>query len=152
MPSIRQIYPDTYLKPDHLQGRTCKVTIERVYIDKFWNPRVNEKQPALVLKMKRKKLPFILNKTQAFGIAAILGAEDYSAWQGGTICLKEGLTLNGKPTIVVLAPEATEPPPAAAEPHPDAESGNEVHPDADEQETHPDVEGEPEAAQPTAEV
>ena len=144
MASIREIYPDTYLRPKHLQGRTCPVTITGVTIQKFWNPRKNAELPAFVVTMKGKKLPFILNKTQTLAIATILDNEDYTQWNGGSICLKAGTAPNGKPTIVITAPEATEPPPTAPA-HPDAAAGEqEPHPDAEDDaaETHPDAEAE----------
>lgn len=130
MPSIRDLYPDTYLKASHLRGKKVTVEVEAVYIKDFWNDREQENQPAFVVRMVGKKLPFILNKTQTFAIAGILRTEDYTRWAGGTICLGPGKA-RGKDTIVVTAPEGV----ASVAINPIAQ-----HPDAETDEPHPDGE------------
>lgn len=133
MPSVKDIYPDTYLKPEHLQGKICTVTIEAVCVDNFYNPRSRKYEPALVVRMKRKKLPFILNKTQTWAVVEVVGDEDYSSWPGGKIRLCPGVAPNGKPTIVVQNPtsDSGPPPPPVEAVHPDADNSDEVHPDSE---------------------
>lgn len=143
MPSTRDIYPDTYLKPEHLQGKTVTVTISAVTVDQFYKPLKGRYEPALVVRMKGKKLPFILNKTQCFAIEAIAGDDDYFKWPGVSFSMREGIASNGKRTIVVLAPDALQPPlqevhpddGIGGEPHPDDGNGDELHPDDDQPDT-----------------
>ena len=159
MPSIYEMYPDRYLKPYHLQGRTVPVTIESVLIDYFWNDKTQQKEPAYVVKMVGKQLPFILNKTQCFDIAGCAGSDDWQTWGGTNIKLKP-IKARGRDTIQVLAANGesapTAPPPSGAVeineeiPHPDSE-GNpfDDQPAEDAKESEPEQKPEEKPEEPT---
>ena len=122
MASIRDLFPDKWLKPHHLAGRTPTVAIEAVTVEQLFDPRARRHGPKIVLTFygKEKRLP--LNKTQAVALATITGEEDYTTWPGHLCQLSAGVAPNGAPTIVITpAPDK----PSRAEANP-ADRGCEV--------------------------
>ena len=117
MPTIKDLYPDKWLKAEHLRGTKPAVAIEKVSLEKLFNPNSRKEEPRLILKFHNKKLRLVLNKTQCFAIAAIAG-DDYTRWPGHQIVLSPGIAPNGQPTILIspLPDVPPEEPPTEPEP------------------------------------
>jgi len=114
MPSIRDLFPDRWLKPHHLAGRSPTVAIEAVTVEPCFNPRSKRNEARLVVQFHAKQLRLILNKTQAVALASLTGDEDYSTWPGHLCQLSAGVAPNGAPTIVIT-PAPDKPRPVVAE-------------------------------------
>jgi len=109
MPSIRDIFPDKWLKASHLilaDGRRpiLAVTVRGAGVEKLHNPNTSQKEPKLVVEFEAKDKRLILNKTQAEAIASITGTEDYTQWRGARLAIQAGIAPNKKDTILILAP------------------------------------------------
>ncbi|MBV7328933.1 hypothetical protein KFU94_11850 [Chloroflexi bacterium TSY] len=100
MPSIKDIYPDKWLKAEHLNGHRPTVTIEDVRVERLFNPNSRQYEKKLVLKFRDKTLRMILNKTQTFALAAIAG-DDYTQWATQKIVLSASTAPNNRPTILI---------------------------------------------------
>lgn len=101
MPSIKDFWPDRWLRPEDLQGAKPVVTIEAVTVEELFNPRTKRMEPRLIIGFwkKQKRLP--LNKTQAQAIADITGTDDYTLWHGHQVVLSQGIAPNKAATIVI---------------------------------------------------
>lgn len=98
--TVSDLYPDPWLRPDDLNGRSCILTIQAVTLENLHNPRTKEKERKAVLDFGRsKRLP--LNKTQCLAIAAIAQSEQFADWPDTRITLQSGRAHNGKPTIII---------------------------------------------------
>jgi hypothetical protein len=109
MPSIRDVFPDKWLKASHLilaDGRRpiLAVTVRGAGVEKLHNPNTGQKEPRLVIEFDGKDKRLILNKTQAEAIASITGTEDYTQWRGARLAIQAGIAPNKKDTILILAP------------------------------------------------
>lgn len=112
MPSIKDLWPEKWLKAEHLiaaSGARPIVGAEIVGagVEQLYNSRSGKNEPRLIVEFRGKDKRLILNKTQAGQIAEIAGAEDYTKWRGVAIRMQAGTAHNGKPTILILAPAAT---------------------------------------------
>jgi hypothetical protein len=101
MSSIKDLWPDKWLKAEHLCGRSVPVIIEGATVETLYNPKKRCEEPKLVVNFAGKKLRLIANKTQALTIARITGELDYSKWTGAQVLLSEAMAPNGKPTVAV---------------------------------------------------
>lgn len=101
MPSIKDIWPDRWLKPAHIQGKRPRVAIEAVTVEPLYNPRTRREEPRLVLSFHAKTLRLVCNKTQAEALATITGTDDYTRWPGHEIVLSVGRAPNGSETLVI---------------------------------------------------
>jgi len=137
MPSYRDLWPDKWLKAEHLQGRRPTVAVETVVVERLHSPQTRKAEPRLVASFYGKSLRLILNKTQAQALAAITGTEDYTAWPGHQVVLSAGIAPNGKGTITISP--VPDPPTAKAsnghnpaarltQPPAQAEPATETHP------------------------
>jgi hypothetical protein len=108
MPSIRDIFPDKWLKASHLilpDGRRpiLAVVIRGAQVEKLHNPNTGQKEPRLVVEFDGKDKRLICNKTQAEQIAALAKTEDYTQWRGVKLAIQAGTAPNKKDTILILA-------------------------------------------------
>ena len=101
MSSYKDIFPDKWLKAEHLQGRSVVVTIVGVGIESMFNPATKKQERRLVAEFHGKKLRLILNKTHCVTLAALTNTEDYTAWAGHQITLSPAIAPNGKQTITI---------------------------------------------------
>ncbi len=120
MPSIKDLWPDRWLKAEHLQGKRPTVTIQTVTIEKLFNPRSRKEEPRLILSFFKKELRLPVNKTQAEALATITRTDDYLLWHGCQAVLSAGRAPNGAATIVI-SPTADKATPPAASPAPASE-------------------------------
>lgn len=109
MPSIRDIFPDKWLKAAHLilaDGRRpiLAVTVKGAGVEKLHNPNTKQQEPKLVVEFEAKDKRLVCNKTQAEAIAAIAGTEDYTKWRGVKLAIQAGIAPNKKDTILILTP------------------------------------------------
>ena len=101
MPSIKDLWPDRWLRPNIINGHQPRVVIEQVGLERLFNPRTKREEPRLVVKFHKKELRLILNKTQAHALAAICKSDDYSKWGGHEVLLSVTKAPNGADTIVI---------------------------------------------------
>lgn len=101
MPSIRELWPDKWLRAEHLQGKRPTVAIEAVSVEPLYNPRSKRHEPKLIVSFYGKSLRLVANKTQATALAAICGSDDYTTWPGYRVVLSAGKAPNGADTIVI---------------------------------------------------
>ena len=82
---LNEVYTSggSFLKAEHLMGKTIKVTISEVSVHTFDEGTPKEKKQ-LVLSFDGKELKLGLNVTNANSIAKILG-DDTDMWVGGQI-------------------------------------------------------------------
>ncbi len=103
MTSIKQLFPDRWLRPEHLRGKAHQVAVEAVTIEELWNPRSRVKEPKVVLSFHGKPLRLPLNKTQAFTVAAITRTQEIESWVGHQLVLSPGIAPNRSDTIAISA-------------------------------------------------
>ena len=103
MPSIKDLWPDKWLRADHLQGKRVVVTIARVDVEELYNPRTRQEQAKIVLTFHGKALRLPINKTQARALAQITQTDDYNAWTGARVVLTPARAPNGSDTIAISA-------------------------------------------------
>ena len=112
MKTLKDLFPDKWLTPEHLQGKQVTATISAVNIEELWQEQTKQKQPKLVLSFKGKSLRLPLNKTQAKAVAKITSSETFADWVGASIQLAPAIARNRKPTIAITnppKPKATQP-------------------------------------------
>ena len=110
MPSIRDLWPDRWLRASHLCGKRPTVTIETVAVESLFNPRTKRNEPKLIIGFHKKTLRLVLNKTQAMSLADITHTDNYEAWIGHQVVLSTGRAPNGSDTILISP--IPDPPPA----------------------------------------
>lgn len=101
MPSIKDIFPDKWLKAEVINGHRPRVAIEHVGIEKLFNPTSRKYEPKLVVKFHGKELRLVCNKTQAQALATICKSNDYTLWVGYEVVLSSAKAPNGKDTILI---------------------------------------------------
>lgn len=101
MPSLKDLWPDKWLRAEHLQDKRPTVAIEAVTVEPLYNPRTKKSEPKLIVAFYGKSLRLVCNKTQAHGLASICGTEDYTAWVGHRVVLSTGRAPNGADTILI---------------------------------------------------
>jgi hypothetical protein len=101
MPSIKDVFPDKWLRADVINGHRPRVIIEAVSVERLYNPRAKQHEPRIVVKFHRKDLRLVCNKTQATALATITGSEDYTRWAGFEVVLSTGKAPNGADTILI---------------------------------------------------
>jgi hypothetical protein len=89
---VSDMFPSKYLAADDLQGRAVPVTIRDVEYDEMRDPRSGKKIFKPVIYFEKKVKGLVLNKTNAFAIAAVLG-DDTERWKGGKIVIYPDRTL-----------------------------------------------------------
>lgn len=104
--NVHDIFPSKWISPEDLGSRRFEVTISGAALEDVFNRTTNEKEKRLVLGFTEAKKRLILNKTQAFAIAEIVGSPKTEDWIGKRIALRAGQARNKKATIVVEAPAA----------------------------------------------
>lgn len=107
---VSEAFPSPWVSPKDIEKRT-EVTIAAVGEVEVWDEKKHCMVNKWAIAFHRAKKRLILNKTQAFAIAAILGLEEMNDWPGGRIALEAGLARNRKPTILILAPSYQPTPP-----------------------------------------
>lgn len=101
MPSIKDLFPDRWLKPEVINGHRPRVAIEAVTIEMLHNPRSKRPEKRLVVKFRGKELRMVCNKTQAVALASICKTDDYTMWEGSEVVLSTSKAPNGADTIVI---------------------------------------------------
>src|SRR5690349_18138880 len=101
MPSLKDLWPDKWLRAEHLQGKRPTVVIESVTLEQLYNPRTKKHEPKLIVAFYGKSLRLVCNKTQAHALADIYRTDDYSAWVGHRVVLSTGRAPNGADTILI---------------------------------------------------
>lgn len=101
---VKEMFPDRWLKAEHLQGKTHLLTIERVTVEGLFNPETKKYERKFVMRFCKKNLPMVVNKTQALALAQITGEDDTDLWPGHQIALSPATTANGKDTMLVSRP------------------------------------------------
>ncbi len=112
MPSIKDIFPDKWLRAEVINGHRPRVTIEAVTVEQLYNPRSKKHEAKLVVKFFKKELRLVCNKTQATALAIICKTHDYTLWQGNEVVLSTGRAPNGSDTILISPVPDTAPPTA----------------------------------------
>lgn len=90
---VSDMFPSKYLSASDLRGREVAVTIARIADDKMRDPKTGREISKPVVYFERKKKGMVLNKTNAFTIAEILGEEDTDKWIGREIVLVPSQTM-----------------------------------------------------------
>lgn len=78
MANVNALYPSTYLKAADLNGKTAKVAVRTVIVEKIGT----DTKPVLYFQGKEKGM--VLNKTNAFTISQAYGP-DTDAWGGAAV-------------------------------------------------------------------
>lgn len=78
---IGAAFPGQYIKASDLDGRRVQVVIDRVEVEDIGG----ETKPILHFKGKTRGL--VLNKTNAFSIAGIVGTDETDEWAGHSVVL-----------------------------------------------------------------
>lgn len=107
--NIHKLFPSQWLSPADLGTRQFELIIESVAMATVRNTQTNQDEQKPAIKFAKAQKRLLMNKTQAFAIAAITGEDDTDKWSGHAIVLAAGIARNRKPTIVVSAP-ASKPP------------------------------------------
>lgn len=117
--NIKALFPSPWLMPDDLAGKRVEVTIAGFAMEEVHNARTNakERKPAISFEKASKRL--LLNKTQAFAVASVIGSYETDEWIGRKISLRPGRAPNGKATIIVDAPAVQAPTPHLSDGTPD---------------------------------
>lgn len=90
---VSDMFPSKYLAASDLRGRDVAVTIDRIAHDSMRDPKSGREIRKPVLYFERKQKGMVLNKTNAFAIAEILGEENTEKWIGCEIVLIPTRTL-----------------------------------------------------------
>ena len=101
MPSIKELWPDKWLRAEHLQGKRPTVAIDCVSVEQLYNPRSKKHEPKLIIAFYGKSLRLVCNKTQAQALATICSTDDYTAWVGHRVVLSTRRAPNGADTILI---------------------------------------------------
>lgn len=91
-------YQSPWLKPEDLLGRAVVAVVEKVVIEEV-RTFDGKKEPKVVVAFQGKTKRLILNKTQAFAMAAAAKTDVFADWKGLAVSLKPAMTRTGKPTI-----------------------------------------------------
>ena len=103
MARVSEAFPSRYLRPEDLNGRDVKVTIDEVQLEKVGR----DNQYVCYFKGKRKGL--VLYGQQAGQIKRACGGEDeMDNWKDHEVTLYEGVNTNAKPVIYVREPAAVD--------------------------------------------
>jgi hypothetical protein len=109
MTSIKDLYPDKWLRPEHFTGKRPRVFIAAATIEHLFNPRTRRNEPKIVVAFHGKTLRLVCNKTQAHALAAITGSQEIENWQGHEIVLSIATAPNGSPTILITGAPTNNP-------------------------------------------
>lgn len=112
--NVNELFPKKWLEPVDLAGRSVTVKIVGVGLEEVYDPRSRDMHMKLALTFEKASKRMLLNKTQAFAVAAATGSEETDGWIGKSITLAAGVTAARRPTIVVAPPKATAKPAPAA--------------------------------------
>lgn len=107
--NIQDQFPSKWVCPEDLGTKRVTVEIIAATMEPVFNRQTNKQENKLALAFKSATKMMLLNKTQAFAIAAIAGSNDTDNWPGHSITLRAGVAPNRKPTIIVEAPPVTAP-------------------------------------------
>lgn len=107
--NVTEIFPSRWVEPDDLGSKRVTVEITGATMEEVFNRQTNTKEKKLALSFKGARKLMLLNKTQAFKIAEIMGSPDTDNWRGHSIVLRAGVAPNKKPTIIVEAPAVATP-------------------------------------------
>ena len=133
--NIGSAFKSNYLKHSDLNGKRVRVIMERVEIETVGQGQDAEEKPVLYFKGHERGL--VLNKTNAYSIAEIVGSEETEEWAGHAIVLhQDKTTFGGKRVdcIRIAAPPAAPkkqqppPPPPAEEELSDSFEGSDDEP------------------------
>jgi hypothetical protein len=111
MRNLDELYPNKYLKPADLQGKTVRVWVEDAALEPIFNPRTAKEENKLVISFLDKNKRMVLNKTQAHQLAAVAGTKTWALWVGREVRLRPATASNRQPTIVIESPDAVSPAP-----------------------------------------
>lgn len=98
MPKLGEVFHSKYLKAEDLQGKTVRVTIDRVEYEMV-GLEEGKKERKLVVYLVNKERQLVLNKTNAESIAEIAGDDDTDNWGGIQIALFPDKTKFGGKTV-----------------------------------------------------
>ncbi|TXH52982.1 MAG: hypothetical protein E6Q97_14245 [Desulfurellales bacterium] len=101
--NVRAVFPSPWISCDDLGNRKFELVIKAVTVEQVHDRQTNQKVNKMVVSFAEAKKRFIVNKTQAFALAALCGSDETEQWIGKRIALRAGKAHNGKPTIVVEA-------------------------------------------------
>ena len=102
--NVKELFPSRWVEPEDLGQKRVTVEIARAGMEEVFNRQANAKEMKLALSFKNAKKRMLLNKTQTFKIAEIIGSTETDNWPGHRITIRAGMASNRKPTIVVEAP------------------------------------------------
>lgn len=111
--NIDELYPRKWVIPDDLKGKLVEVTITGWEIVTVYNELERSDVRKLAISFKGTDKRLILNKTQTFAIADLLGSRETDDWVGHRIGLAPGVARNKKATIVIRAATPQQPSPLA---------------------------------------
>lgn len=89
---VSDMFPAKYLSASDLHGKAVPVTIRGVEYDEMRDPKSGKKILKPVVYFKDKVKGLVLNKTNAFAIAGLLG-DDTEQWKGGKIMIYPDRTM-----------------------------------------------------------
>lgn len=105
--NVQTMFPKKWLCAADLMGRTVTVYIDGVAVETIFNTRLKKNEQKLAVAFHSKQKRLLINKTQAYALAAACGSPETDNWPGHTVLLSVGIAPNGQETIIVTAaPEA----------------------------------------------
>ena len=102
--NIHDLFPTKWLTPADLKGRSVVVVIDHVSVQDVYNPRTRQLNKKLAVSFRGAKKQMLLNKTQAFAMAAVCQSLNVEEWEGHRVQLNVGVAPNKAETIVVSEP------------------------------------------------
>ncbi|MCG3208593.1 MAG: hypothetical protein FOGNACKC_02204 [Anaerolineae bacterium] len=97
------VYQSKYLKASDLQGRTAKVTIEKVTVEDFYDRESRETQQQAVLRFVGKTKGLVINKTRLAQLIELFGTDESTTYHGKQVLLHP-TKQRGKDTIAISLP------------------------------------------------
>lgn len=105
--NVQTMFPKKWLSAADLMGRTVTVFVEGCAVETIFNTRTKRNEQKLAVAFHGKQKRLLINKTQAYALAAACGSQETDNWAGHTVLLSVGMAPNGQETIIVTAaPEA----------------------------------------------
>lgn len=99
--TVTELYPSKYLTADDLHGRSYKLQVRAVEVEKMRDAFTHTDEWKAVLHFVNAKKGLVLNKTQVMKMRELTGSEVLRDWRGEVVVLAPGFTRNGKKTIVI---------------------------------------------------
>jgi len=102
--TVSDLFPSKWLRHSDLK-EPVTVLIAKAEIVEVYDKQSHQPVEKLALSFKYQGKPLskrlLVNKTNAYALAAICETEEFDRWSGKTVTLAPGRSPNGKPTIIV---------------------------------------------------